>query len=179
MNQRRKLLWLIVAAQFFVLAAMIIQKEYQLATGTRIRLATAPVDPVDLMRGDYVWLSYDISRLDCARIVGCREGYKTGDPVYVELVPSGGVWEAEAISRTLGRRPGAIYLRAHVSYTTSTTVALDYGIESYYVAEHHAGAIQHQFGRGGRESLTAEVVVPASHYPQLVQLYWHNQPLLP
>jgi uncharacterized membrane-anchored protein len=171
-----------VAIQFAVLVVMIAQKEYGLATGTTIRLATAPVDPVDFMRGDYVYLTYDISHLDCRRIAGCNEGYKPGDSVYVELVPESGVWTAQAVSHEVGRRPGATYLRGHVTGHLSW-LNVEYGIESYYVAEHHGQEIERRLPRSSESNrigaLQAEVVVPGSHFGQLRQLYWRGQALLP
>jgi uncharacterized membrane-anchored protein len=182
---RRKVLWVVVAAQIVVLGGMIAQKEYIMTTGTPIRLAVAPVDPVDLMRGDYVNLTYTISRLDCLHIVGCNETYQAGDSIYVELMPAGGVWHAEAVSHDLGQRPGAVYIRGNVSGVSTYTheLSVEYGIESYYVAEHSGGDIERRFPRRrsgvSADSLTAEVVVPGSHYGQLRQLFLNGESLLP
>jgi uncharacterized membrane-anchored protein len=51
-----------------------------------VTLQTEPVDPRDLFRGDYVTLSYDISRLPAGALKDQRAG--GGNPiVYVKLAP--------------------------------------------------------------------------------------------
>ncbi|MBT3870270.1 MAG: GDYXXLXY domain-containing protein [Gammaproteobacteria bacterium] len=47
-----------------VLVGMYVTAALPLWTGAEIRLATAPVDPRSLFRGNYALLSYDISEID-------------------------------------------------------------------------------------------------------------------
>ena len=49
--------------QIVLLAAMITDRAQILRDGTEVKLQTRPVDPRDLLRGDYVVLGYDISQL--------------------------------------------------------------------------------------------------------------------
>ena len=60
---RAKLTIAIAALQLVVLAYMAGEREWVVRTGRTIYLRTAPLDPRDAMRGDYVSLSYDISRV--------------------------------------------------------------------------------------------------------------------
>ncbi len=53
----------LVAAQALLPLGLIAWNEQALASGTDVTLKTAPVDPVDLFRGRYVTLSYEISAL--------------------------------------------------------------------------------------------------------------------
>ena len=55
--------WLPLAFQTLILLALPFQAAYTYATGQTVVLQTAPVDPYDLLRGYYVILSYDISRI--------------------------------------------------------------------------------------------------------------------
>jgi len=50
-------------------------------------LATEPVDPRDLLSGNYVALRYEIARTHCDRGAGADEASPT--PVWVQLVPNG------------------------------------------------------------------------------------------
>ena len=50
-----------IILQVMVLAYMAGEREYILKNGKLIHLRTAPVDPRDLFRGDYVRLNYEIS----------------------------------------------------------------------------------------------------------------------
>ena len=49
--------------QIGLVALMVVDRVNILRTGTDVTLQTRPVDPRDLLRGDYVTLSYEISRV--------------------------------------------------------------------------------------------------------------------
>ena len=61
---------LAVILQLIVLAYMAGEREYVLRNGKVIHLRTAPIDPRDLFRGDYVRLNYEISRIPVSRLKG-------------------------------------------------------------------------------------------------------------
>ena len=52
-----------ILVQVLILAWMAGQREWILRTAPRIWLRTAPIDPRDLFRGDYVTLRYDIAAI--------------------------------------------------------------------------------------------------------------------
>lgn len=54
---------LAIALQLLLLAGLLGFRQYTLLTGQRIWLRTVPVDPRDMFRGDYVTLSYQVSRI--------------------------------------------------------------------------------------------------------------------
>lgn len=53
-----------VVTQVLALGYIAGEREWILHTGRTIWLRTAPVDPRDVMRGDYVRLDYEIGRVD-------------------------------------------------------------------------------------------------------------------
>ena len=55
-------LWVIVAAQACFLVAWAGYHEAVRHSAATLRLKGAPMDPRDILRGDYMTLSYDISR---------------------------------------------------------------------------------------------------------------------
>ena len=57
-----------ILAQILALAWMAGQREWIVATGPTVWLRTAPVDPRDMFRGDYVTLAYDISTIPADKI---------------------------------------------------------------------------------------------------------------
>ncbi len=90
-----------VLLQVVLLLGIIAYRQYWVATGEKILLRTAPVDPRDIFRGDYVNLGYDISRLDLEGL-GIKESFKPGERIYVILEKNpDGVFNAKSISRTL------------------------------------------------------------------------------
>jgi len=52
--------WLIILFQIALLFVIIVRYEYVLNTGQEILMKTRPVDPRDILRGDYVILNYDL-----------------------------------------------------------------------------------------------------------------------
>lgn len=135
-----------------LILAMVKDRADLLRTGTEVRLATAPVDPRDLFRGDYVVLSYDISQLQTAKLGETRD-FKTGEPVFVVLRPNAdGRSEAVAISRTFpapgpgqvvieGKATGGRFCRPAPGATSRAcapdefSTRITYGLESYFVPQ--------------------------------------------
>ena len=76
-----------VLLQLAVLVAMITGNTAPYIGGQTVLLRVVPVDPRDLMRGDYVTLSYDISRMSPAIMGGNSPGDATNRKVYVSLEP--------------------------------------------------------------------------------------------
>ena len=85
---RRRLAALVAAVllQLAVLGGLFVYSQYPLWVGTEVRLATVPVDPRDLFRGQYVRLNYAPSR--CKRT-------NTGSPARGSSI-SGSGWRASA-----------------------------------------------------------------------------------
>ncbi|MBX8800841.1 GDYXXLXY domain-containing protein [Ochrobactrum sp. MR28] len=149
--------WLYVAAiiaallQTSVMLAGVQQRISILRNGSEVVLRTMPVDPRDLMRGDFVTLSYEISRLP-ARLISGEPPHKSGlNYIYVVVVKQAdGVWTADRAQYT---RPDALkdnemVLRGEVEapfqiYDDNSTIPVVYGIERYYVPEGEGLAVEH------------------------------------
>lgn len=155
MKERR---WLLIAAaavaavQIGFLVSMIAGRAAVLRNGQEVVLAVAPVDPRDLLRGDYVTLTYNISRVPIDLLSAAPELVENSGAdqqiVYVRLKPdSDGIFQP--IAASLGERPkpapdeGEVDIRGH---TRSNLVRLRegradqfmsvyYGIERFYVPE--------------------------------------------
>jgi len=79
--------WVPLAVQVLIVLAVPAPKLAAYAVGTPVVLRTVPVDPVDLMRGRYAMLGYEVGREAAAR------GLPNG-PVYVTLAPGEPAWRA-------------------------------------------------------------------------------------
>jgi uncharacterized membrane-anchored protein len=133
-GNRRLAFWVVVAVQAVVLLGMIGLNEQALAHGERVTLRTAPVDPLDLFRGNYVALRYEISN------VQVPAGTHPGDTVYIPLSETGGVWRG-----SFGRRvppSGETFIRGTVRDVSDHTAHVQYGIETYYADEEEARNLQ-------------------------------------
>ena len=151
MTRARRLAFLVaVAAQAVVPLALIGWNEVALARGSDVRLRTVPVDPLDLFRGRYVTLRYEISRL---RVFGRAS---VGDTVYVELRQRGDRWTGYHASPD--RPPdGSTFIRGRVRDSFGDEAAIEYGIETYYADEDEA----RQLERRANGALYVDVVLDA------------------
>lgn len=138
---RRLVFWALVAIQALAPLGLIGWNEVALARGTEVTLRTVPVDPIDLFRGRYVRLGYEISRLPV------DPGTAPGDTVYVALHEADGRWVGGRATR---RRPGGTFIRG--TYTGST---ITYGIETYYADEDEAPRLEAEAAGG----MTVRVVL--------------------
>ncbi|TIM71785.1 MAG: hypothetical protein E5Y58_11010, partial [Mesorhizobium sp.] len=114
-----------------------------LRDGKQVLLRVEPIDPRDLLRGDYIILSYDISRLPVKLIANIPAGKLMSDdtPIVVRLRQGAdGYWGAT--TAWFGQAPApaasdAVDIVGHVSegwdLSAATTIAPDYGIERFYL----------------------------------------------
>jgi uncharacterized membrane-anchored protein len=131
----RRLLWLVVAQVLFLLA---VAGSYY-ATGLwgkEIRLKTVPVDPRDILYGDYVRLSYEISSLKPELWKEPGSEPERGDVIYVVLKPDHGLYQPAAAYRSKPQTvDDEVVLKGRVDYSWNEAIAVKYGLEKYYVPE--------------------------------------------
>ncbi|TIP86774.1 MAG: hypothetical protein E5X58_31845 [Mesorhizobium sp.] len=123
-----------------------------LRDGRQVLLRVEPIDPRDLLRGDYILLSYDISRIPVKLIANIPAGKLTSDdtPIVVRLKQGAdGYWEATAAWFGQAPTPAAsdeADIVGHVAegwdLSVATTIAPNYGIERFYLPEGEGMAIQ-------------------------------------
>ncbi len=135
--------------QLGVLLALVVLRLSVLWTGETYYVHVVPVDPRDLLRGDYVILGYDFSRPP--------PGLLAGEPgprdVYVTLVPAGdGKHSVPAEYLRTPPTDGRPFLKGRMS----NQGRIEYGIESFFVQE-GKGHVYEDALRSGR--LSAEIAV--------------------
>jgi uncharacterized membrane-anchored protein len=146
---RTKLLAALVIAQALFLIGIAGSSYAAGRLGQEIRIRTAPVDPRDMVYGDYVVLNYEISRLDASLWKDSGSMPEQGEPVYVLLVKGpAGVYEAAGLYRTKPRTgsENGIVLKGRVDYRFGNTIRVRYGLEKYYVAEHQGRELERKAG---------------------------------
>src|SRR5580704_4462697 len=83
-----KLLVLVLALQTGWLLATVVTQEYALAHGQTILLETRPVDPRDMLSGDYLMLNYKISDVPVGLFSPpVRKDLPEGTKIFVTLTP--------------------------------------------------------------------------------------------
>ena len=168
-----KLLALVLGLQTAWILGTTIVQERGLATGKVVLLETQPVDPRDLLRGDYITLNYKISDVPLNDFSPLQtNSLPSGTSVYVALEPRGAFYEvAKASTEAISPESGQVVLRgrAQARWNTST-VHLEYGLERYYVRE--------GTGTPPRGKITVQVAVPASGRAQIKNVLLEGKPYI-
>ena len=134
--RRHRLVLLTVAAQALFLLGIAAAGYATTAWGRTITLRTTPVDPRDLLYGDYLRLNYTISQLPLSLWREAGRPARVNEPVYVVLQPDGGAYEA--VSVATAEPPvtaGQVVLRGWVANSWRHGLRLRYGLERYYVPD--------------------------------------------
>jgi uncharacterized membrane-anchored protein len=171
-----KLLFLVIALQAAWVVGTVALNEVRLRSAVVVHLETAPVDPRDLLRGDYVILNYQISRLPVS-VFDATFADITNRPnanVYVRLEKRGEFHQAAAASlNQLEAGTDAPVIRGQIDSrewaleSSNVTVQVTYGLERYYVAE----------GTGNPTGkLTVDVALPHSGQGVIKQVYVDGVP---
>lgn len=163
-----------------ILLFVIVSHATILRTGTAVLLKAAPVDPRDLLRGDYVILNYDISRVPVATLVGVRpttDGERTLS-VRLQKQPDGYWGIAESSFAPLAAKADTVVLESqpfdYRPSTDLTTIRVDYGIESFYVPEGEGHDLE-QAPADGR--LAIEASISAAGTAQIKSLLLDGKPV--
>lgn len=169
-GRERGILLLGVGLQIVVLLGLIIHHAMPLLFGETILLRVVPVDPRDLLRGDYVILGYEFSRVPPGGIQGLPQdscgrnsSQWQGRTVYVSLAaePDGKHYRAEKFS--IQRPTTGKYLCGELVGWDR----IEFGIESYYVQE-GTGRKYENAVRNGR--LSVEVALDSNGQAKLRRL---------
>ena len=120
MSIKLKFLFGLVTLQVAWIVGTVGLHEARLHRGFVVLLETAPVDPRDLLRGDYLILSYKISRVPARLVAGLGTNHlSTGTPIFVRLVSQGRFHEVESASTLpLETRDGSPVIRGRLSGLT-------------------------------------------------------------
>jgi uncharacterized membrane-anchored protein len=152
--------------QVSLVAAMVVDRASILREGTEVTLQARPVDPRDLLRGDYVVLAYAMSSLPAGELRDRAASSRAPD-VFVRLVPNAeGLYEAASVhAEPFTAAPSERMIRGRVasgatcggrSLVFCAQLNIKYGIESYFVPQGEGREIE-QARNQGKVSVVAAV----------------------
>lgn len=158
----KKLVLGVVAVQVFALVYMAGEREYVRAYGTRVYLQTAPIDPRDPFRGDYVRLRYSFSTLFNSQLSPVNEVWGAGEQVYAQLKPvGGGRHELDSFAHVPPEQ--GIYLKGRTThdYTLARfgAIGVKYGLEQYFVEQGQGLVMEERLGARNEMQVPLEVQV--------------------
>jgi uncharacterized membrane-anchored protein len=162
---------LIIAAAAFQLAIlgwMIGSTALLFRTSRVVLLPVRPVDPRDMLRGDFVVLSYPFSRPPEGGIQGLPGPYSLenmdgwhGRPVFMTLTPEAdGLHYRGGLASATPPPSGTVYIQG----TLQSGFEIDFGIESFYVQEGEGKAYEEA---AQKNQLWAEVALTSNGWPTL------------
>lgn len=164
---RSKLVLLLVLCQVLVLGFMAAKREYILAYGTEVYLRTAPIDPRDPLRGDFVRLRYAMSSVAPEQTRGTVEQHRNDKdyPVYAVLKPdAGGVHVLDYLTDARPSLP-AFFIKGYVTDDwrlvgwTGRMIGVRYGIEQYFVEQGQGLAMEEKLGQRDEMQIPLEMRV--------------------
>lgn len=132
---------IVAGLQTLILGTIIQSRASILRDGAEVLLKTAPVDPRDFLRGDYVILNYDISSVPVQTIAGGIPAEPGELTLWVRLKrqPDGFWTIVESSFQALPPQPETVVLRSLPFYSSGPSaidsIRVQYGIERYYVPE--------------------------------------------
>jgi uncharacterized membrane-anchored protein len=169
----RKQFLLIMVVPLIVIVGFMGVKLYTVYAGEEILLKVAPVDPRDMFRGDYIALSYDISRINLAT-VPYDSTFSSGETIYAVLSRKEKYWTIDSVSHaksSLGENQ--VFMKGRVIAVSGQSVRVEWGIESYFVPEGEGLTIE----RMRDAELSVIVVVDNTGSSVLKQLLINDEPV--
>jgi uncharacterized membrane-anchored protein len=148
---RRRPLYMTIATvlQLLVLTGIAVSYYAVGWYGQDIRLKTVPVDPRDILYGDYVTLGYDISQLkpELWKEAGGLPAQGTAIYVVLKAGVNGLAEPVAAYEAAPELGSGEAYIKGRVDYSWDEAIRVDYGIERYYVPENTGKALEEKADR--------------------------------
>ncbi|MCG2672511.1 GDYXXLXY domain-containing protein [Bradyrhizobium sp. GCM10023182] len=132
-----------ILVQCALLVLMVADRMQILREGREVTLQTRPLDPRDLLRGDYVTLGYDITQLPAGALAG-QPSAERNPVVFVKLAPdANGLYQAVSVhAAPVAVTAPEILIRGRVTYSCGSNgrifcdkLTIRYGLESYFVPE--------------------------------------------
>ena len=153
-----------------ILGGMVVGHAWPLWTGRIVVLNVLPIDPPDLVGGEYVRLSIPANQLrlddaasgNAAAVRPLGGGFdkpKRGSRVYVQLEPSAA---GEYVPVTVSMAPvaKALNLGGRIQHGSNTTLWVDYGLGAFYLQEGTARPVEDALRPGAR--VQVEVAIAKS-----------------
>ncbi|HEY3486828.1 MAG TPA: GDYXXLXY domain-containing protein [Gammaproteobacteria bacterium] len=163
---RNKLVLVLIACQLIVLTIMAGKREYIRAYGTEIYLRTAPIDPNDPFRGEFVRLRYPMSSVNPKQLRGTVEQHRDDKdyPVYAVLTPNaGGIYVLDYLTDEAPTQgmfiKGYLSNDWHLRGWNGTSIGVRYGIEQYFVEQGQGPKLEELMGQRNELQIPLEMRV--------------------
>ena len=145
---------------------------YTFYLGQEILLKTAPVDPNDLFRGDYVNLRYDISTIDLT-MIGYDQPFINGEDVFATLAKGEKYWFVTRVGHfSQPLQKTGVCIKGKITNSYQNRINVNWGIESYFVPEGKGRDIEQDI-----RNVSVKVSVDRTCRALIKELYINDEPV--
>lgn len=163
-----KVLYILLGSLILFFASFILINEYTLISGEKVYLKTVPVDPRDLLRGDYVILSYQIEQDDRINTLIKEENLSNGDIVYLALNKD--EEDIGTLNRVSTTKPdNELFIKGKIDTTSFGRNNLELGIGKYFIPENRGREVERLRGQ-----LNVLVSIDKYGTAKIVDLYFNG-----
>jgi uncharacterized membrane-anchored protein len=167
---RSRLIAALILCQLLVLGFMAAKREYILVHGTEIYLRTAPVDPRDPLRGDFVRLRYPMSAVRPRQTRGAVMEHRNSKDYTVYAVLRTDAGGLHVLDYLTDEKPASseLFIRGYITNDwrligwtawNGAAVHARYGIEQYFVEQGQGLAMEEKMGQRNGMQVPLEVRV--------------------
>jgi uncharacterized membrane-anchored protein len=168
-----KLFLAIVAGIVLVLLGFIASQEFTLRSGEDMYLKTVPVDPRDILRGDYVILSYEFEQDPILLEFMAAKNIQDNEIFYIWFSKdTEQTWTISGVSRE--KPDSGIFLKVRKKVSRWSNQRIDTGIDKYFVPEWTGRMIERVRG-----DMKVHVKVDKNWWASVVDLYYRDQKIDP
>ena len=161
-NKEYLKLAIVLGVLFLILGGFLLYVSIPLLSTKTAVLDTYPVDPFDLVRGQYITIRYEIGTIPLI------DGAEVGNKVYVSLMEdSNGISRYKSASLNKLSKDDS-FIRGQISYIYKDTMGIEYGIEQYF------------FERGARfetQGMEVKVKLSGNGGARIVELLQDGKPI--
>jgi uncharacterized membrane-anchored protein len=145
----------VILAQVCILGGMVALAAKPLYTGQEVRVATLPIDPRSLFRGNYARLDYEFSSLPESALEE-HGRLRNGEPLYVTLtLGDDGLYEYDSVS--LQKPEAGVFIRGRLQNRYGRK-RVKYGIEAWFAPKEEALRLEREL----RDSAVAVLMIDSS-----------------
>lgn len=124
--------------------------------GDEILLKTKPFDPKDILRGDYIYLNYEIEEIDKEKFIDIKSDYNGN--VFVVLKKNEKFYDVDYVTKNKPKEK--LFLRANVKYNIGDKIFVNYNLNRFYIEE-NTGSEYDELSRSG--NLAVKIVINNGH----------------
>ncbi|MBS3093003.1 GDYXXLXY domain-containing protein [Candidatus Pacearchaeota archaeon] len=161
-NKEYMKLAIILVVLFLILGGFLLYISIPLLSTKTAVLATQPVDPFDLIRGQYIVIRYEIASIPSI------EGAEVGNNIYVSLIEDVNGTSRYKIASLDKPSKDDLFIKGQVKSIYGESMQVEYGIEQYF------------FERGARfetRGMEVKVKLSGNGGARIVELLQDGEPV--